>query len=59
MVHSLMSDKNVQRHVERMLSPTELKIHLARARVERSKVFGSLLGSVHLGVRKFVSRIGY
>jgi hypothetical protein len=56
MMKSLMCDQNMKHHVERILSPLEIKNHIDKARAERSKAFVGMVGSVNSGVRKFMSK---
>jgi hypothetical protein len=58
MVHSFMFERNMQRHVSHLLTPTQMKNHLDQARVERSLVFRGLVGSVNSRIKKFVVNIG-
>lgn len=58
MVHSLMSERNLQHHVNQLLSPAEMRNHLDQARIERSKAFKGMVGAVNSSIRKFVVTVG-
>jgi len=53
MVHSIMSQREMARHLNRVLSHQEMKALIDRAHVERSETFVELFSTMSSGVKKF------
>jgi len=53
MVHYMMSQHEIARHLNRVLSHREMKVLIDRAHVERSEAFVELFSTMSSGVKKF------
>jgi len=53
MVHSITSQHEIDRHINRILSPDQMQHHLERARYERSRAFSGFISGMGFEIKKF------